>query len=85
MSELKRFEEWIKVDCNDCERWWVNQCDGVKDKPRVCMSYLATRKTVIPKQIESLQKKCEALSWWCLFLTSLSIFLLFWVGKLLFK
>lgn len=56
--ENKRFEEWTcKVDCNDCERWWTNQCDGVfKDKEKPCMSYIATREVVIPAQIKRLTK-----------------------------
>jgi hypothetical protein len=58
-KEPKRFEDWIEVDCENCERWWLSQCDGVKtpsDAHKMpCTSFLATRKTVIPLQIKSLK------------------------------
>lgn len=57
MDDQKIFDEW-KVDCNECERWWLNQCDGVKkgiNSP--CKSFLATRNVVIPQQIKALQKR----------------------------
>lgn len=56
----KIFEDWEEVDCNECERWWLNQCDGAKTHGKgsklTCTSFLATRKVVIPLQIKALQK-----------------------------
>ncbi len=63
MSEKtpKRFEDWEEVDCNECERYWLNQCDGAKTHGKgsklTCTSFLATRNVVIPEQIKSLQKE----------------------------
>lgn len=58
-KEPKRFEDWQEVDCNECERWWTNQCDGAKTLGKgskmPCNSFLATRKVVIPEQIKRLQ------------------------------
>lgn len=58
-EEKKRFDEW-EVDCNTCERYWLNQCDGAKcgskAKKQPCNSYLASRKVVIPQQIKSLER-----------------------------
>lgn len=58
-KEPKRFEDWEQVDCNECERYWLNQCDGAKTHGKgskmPCTSFLATRNVVIPLQIKSLQ------------------------------
>lgn len=60
-NERKVFEDWEEVDCNQCERYWLNQCDGVKCSNKAqkvpCNSFLATRRVVIPKQIEKLNKE----------------------------
>lgn len=75
MENNKRFEEWnCKVDCNDCERWWLNQCDGVfKDAEKPCSSYLATRTVVIPEQIKSLEKDTNKLAIACILMLILDI------------
>ena len=58
MSSQKRFEDWEEVECNECERYWLNQCDGVKPSNKAqkvpCNSFLATRSVVIPEQIKKL-------------------------------
>lgn len=42
--ENKVFDDY-EVDCNTCEAYWDNQCDGVKvGTTRNCSSYKATRK-----------------------------------------
>lgn len=64
MSDLKRFEDWEKVDCNECARYYDSSCDGVKkgsEKP--CNSFLATRGLVIPAKLNSLEKRCRVLEW----------------------
>lgn len=57
----KIFEDWEEVDCNNCERYWLNQCDGAKTHGKgsnlPCTSFLATRSIVIPEQIKSLQEE----------------------------
>lgn len=63
MSESKRFEDWTKVDCNNCQHYWTDTCDGVpvgSEKP--CTSFLATRNTDIPRQIEWLRKRLNRLN-----------------------
>ena len=56
----KRFE-FPEVDCNECEHYWVNQCDGSNlGSKRLCKEFLATRKSNIPLEIKSLR---EALKW----------------------
>lgn len=57
MSESKRFEDYpMPVDCNECESYWDNSCDGTpRGTERRCNSFSATRSVVIPAQIKSLQ------------------------------
>lgn len=59
--DKKIFDDYLSVDCNDCERWWLNQCDGVKtlsEGQKVpCKTFLATRNVIIPQQIKMLQKR----------------------------
>lgn len=58
----KIFDDFKGIDCNDCERWWLNQCDGVtKGTERPCNSFLATRRVIIPEQIKSLNKRLKYL------------------------
>lgn len=59
-EEPKRFSDWVEVDCNECQRYWDNSCDGCKDALKgsktPCNSFLATRSVIIPQQIEALKK-----------------------------
>lgn len=58
----KRFDDWIKIDCEQCERWWQNQCDGVcEGENRPCNSFLATRSVILPSQIKRLQSEIKHL------------------------
>lgn len=78
-STSKRFEEYPKVDCNECAKYWDNSCDGVKcdvnsDKAstgstRLCNSFSPTRKVVIPAQMKSLEKRTDKLELGFLFLS----------------
>ena len=53
----KIFDDY-NVDCNDCQRYWNDQCDGVKQgSTRLCKEFLATRRTNIPDQIEKLSQR----------------------------
>lgn len=56
MVESKIFDESY-VDCNDCQHYWDDSCDGVpKDDIRPCTAFKATKRTDIPVQLEKLSK-----------------------------
>lgn len=64
MSDLKRFEDWEQVDCNDCSHYWDSSCDGVSKGSKVgCNSFLATRSVVIPEKIKQLEFRVNVLEW----------------------
>lgn len=53
----KRFEDFQKVECNECDNYWNDTCDGVpKDTEKPCNSFLATRSIVIPARLNDLEK-----------------------------
>lgn len=58
-----KFDEWDDLkDCNNCDNYWNDTCDGVpENQKRNCQSYVATRKVTIPKQIEKLQHNVNLL------------------------
>lgn len=61
-SKQKRFDEWEEVDCNSCERYWINQCDGAqKAQKRTCTSFKATRDIIIPQEIKWLKTRLKRL------------------------
>lgn len=62
-KDLKRFDTWEEVNCDQCSRYWDSSCDGTKkgDK-RICHTYVATRNIVIPEQIAQLKKNFNALA-----------------------
>ena len=54
----KIFDDFPTVDCNDCECYHDNTCDGTPvGQERHCTAFKATRRTDIPLQIKSLQRK----------------------------
>lgn len=56
MDDKRIFDEY-QVDCNDCQHYWTDTCDGVKQgSTKACTSFLATRQTNIPEQIKKLEK-----------------------------
>lgn len=64
MSESKRFEDWNEVNCNDCQHYWTDACDGVPvGSEKRCTSFLATKRVDIPLQIKSLRKRVDGLNW----------------------
>lgn len=79
MSESpKRFEDWYEVDCNQCQRYYDNSCDGVqKGSKKACNSYLATREVVIPTKIKELEKRLRYLG--LVLITLVVINLILWV------
>ena len=65
MSERNNriFDEYPRVDCEDCNHWWNNSCDGVKKgSERLCNAFIATRNVIIPQEIEELKKALRRLS-----------------------
>lgn len=57
----KIFDDY-DVDCNTCESYWDNQCDGVKvGTTRNCTSYKATRKIDVLSTISDLKAKVKSL------------------------
>ena len=71
MSEDKRiFDDFPKVNCNGCEHYYTNSCDGVpKGSERPCKSFIATRDISILEQLESLKKRMKNLEiGWIIFL-----------------
>lgn len=71
-----RFDEWESLAdynvCNNCERFWNNQCDGEPSKVpnQKCPSeaftgslcdFTPTRKVTIPLEIKTLQNGCNRL------------------------
>ena len=58
------FDDWSEVkDCNQCEPYWNNQCDGAKvGSEKRCTAFKATRRVDIPLEIEALRKAVKRLS-----------------------
>lgn len=84
----KVFENWDTVDCNDCEKYWLNQCDGVKcDKThrngatRLCNSFKATRSVIIPLKLKRLTRAFKAICAYNAILTIIIIWLMWEVLK----
>ena len=59
-NQHKRFEDWEKVDCNECARYYDSSCDGVaKGSQKPCSSYLATRGVILQARIKDLEKRVK--------------------------
>lgn len=65
MSEPKQiFDDFPRVDCNDCQHYWSDTCDSVPvGSEKRCTSFLATKRVDIPLQIEWLRKRLNGLNW----------------------
>lgn len=58
----KIFDEY-HVDCNECQRYWLDQCDGTPEATeRHCTSFIATKKVDIPERIKVLEKRLQSLT-----------------------
>lgn len=58
----KIFEDFPKVDCNECENYYTSACDGVsKDSERPCKTFIATRRIFIPEEIKWLKNEIKTL------------------------
>lgn len=59
--ENKFFDSW-DVDCNTCQEYFNNTCDGAKKGKTVnCKSYFATRKVDLPKRIDENKSEIKRL------------------------
>ena len=46
------------VECNDCECYWNNSCDGSPERTeRTCTAFKATRGIDIPPRVKTLEKR----------------------------
>lgn len=60
-SRSKIFDDY-EVECNDCQHYWDDTCDGVPiGTKRKCDSFIATRTTDIPLQLSFVKKKVDRL------------------------
>jgi hypothetical protein len=62
MENKQIFEDFPEVDCNACECYYTNQCDGTptgSEKP--CKTFKAVRRVDIPLQIKDAQIGLDAL------------------------
>lgn len=56
MAKEKRFEDWPRVDCDECARYWDSSCDGVKEgSEKECKSFVASRKVTIPARLKKVE------------------------------
>ena len=69
MSEKKVFDDFPVKECDNCERWWTNQCDGHKcseipsrSSKLTCTSFLPIRSVTIPQKVEKLSKDVKWLT-----------------------
>ena len=61
-QKQKVFDDFKEVDCEECESWQLNQCDGVPvGSQRSCTAYKAVRRLNTPLQIKALQKGLDRL------------------------
>lgn len=73
MEDMRIFEE-VEVDCNNCEAYWLNQCDGASNYTTKCVSYIPTKRVDIPRKIQALEKRINTLSKF-VFILSISVIL----------
>jgi hypothetical protein len=65
-QKQKVFDDFKEVDCEECESWQLNQCDGVHvGSQRSCTAYKAVRRLNTPQQIKALQKGYDELRTAC--------------------
>lgn len=53
----KIFDDFPTVECDNCESYWINQCDGViQGSERLCKAFVAVRRESIPLKLKRLEK-----------------------------
>ena len=56
MEDKKIFDDFPRVDCNDCSHYWDDSCEGVpQGSEKRCTAFLATKRVDIPEQIKTLR------------------------------
>lgn len=82
-SEQKIFDDFPRVDCNDCSHYWDDSCEGVKKgSEKRCTAFKAVRRVSIPEEIERLRKVVKGVGW-CVILTDIAIIIHLiggWIG-----
>ena len=62
MGNKQIFDDFPEVDCNACECYYTNQCDGtLTGSEKLCKTFKATRRADIPLQIKAAQDGLERL------------------------
>lgn len=57
MKDKRKIFDETFVDCNECEKYYLSQCDGVKrGKNKRCTSFIATRGVIIPQRLKCLER-----------------------------
>lgn len=66
-----KFDDWSDIkDCNDCQHYWTDTCDGVqKGSQKPCNSFIATKRVDIPDEIKWLRKRVDGLRWAFIFVS----------------
>ena len=86
-SRFSNWDECTTVDCNNCDEWWRNRCDGVyRGQERPCTAFKASRSISIPLKIKSLQSRLKWLTGALVGLTvvqAVHVALFFWLVKVL--
>lgn len=60
MEDKKIFDDFPEANCNQCEPYWTNQCDGAsKGSERVCTGFKPVRSVKIPEEIKSLRNNLK--------------------------
>lgn len=63
MEDKKIFEDFQRVDCNDCSHYWDDSCGGVKKgSEKRCTAFVATRRVDIPLEIKALRNDLKGVA-----------------------
>lgn len=78
--EKSKFDDWSAIkDCNKCEPYWNNQCDGATVGTEMpCNAFVAVRRVSIPAEIKAIRKHLKWL-YAGLVVEAVLLILLFWV------
>ena len=56
-QKLKVFDDFPTVDCEECEHWQINRCDGHSvGTESSCTAFKVVRRLNTPQEIKALQK-----------------------------
>ena len=83
MEDKKIFDDFPRVDCNDCSHYWDDSCEGVpQDSEKRCTAFKATRRVDIPEQIKAIRNNIK---WIYMAFFVETILLLLAIGSGLFR